>query len=121
MKKIALILFISIMLVNIFYTDASAALDTRFITLAKTPVNKLFRGVINIFTFFLEIPASMCDSSHRKNMLLKTANGIVTSFVRLGTAIFDTITCVIPPYDKPILKPEFAVDSLKEKSQSVIY
>lgn len=120
MKKIVLLFFATVMLINVFTVNASAALDTRSITLARTPVNKLIRGIINCFTFFLEIPASICNVSRKKGLLLGStlgfADGVVTSIVRLGTGTFDTATFLIPPYDKPLLKPEYAIESLKEKS-----
>jgi putative exosortase-associated protein (TIGR04073 family) len=115
MKKVALILCFLFIAANVRAED----MDTRLTTLEKTPVNKLIRGVVNCLTFIVELPASVCDVSKRKGVLagstLGVADGIFTSFLRLGTGVFDTVTCLIPPYDKPILKPEYAIDSAVDK------
>ncbi len=109
MKRLILVLCAALMLANILAVD-SFAMDTRLMTLGKTPVNKLIRGLVNCFTFLVELPASICDVSTRKGALsgctLGVADGIFTSFMRLGTGLFDTVTFLIPPYDKPLLKLE---------------
>jgi putative exosortase-associated protein (TIGR04073 family) len=118
MKKLVPVLCAVFMLTNILAAD-SFAMDTRLMTLAKTPVNKLIRGLVNSLTFLVEIPASICDVTKRKGGLagatLGVADGFFTSFMRLGTGLFDVVTCPIPPYDKPLLKPEYAIDSAVDK------
>ncbi len=121
MKKLAMGLCAIFMLTNILAVD-SFAMDTRLMTLAKTPVNKLMRGLVNSLTCLLELPASICDVTKRKGGLagatLGVADGFFTSFMRLGTGLFDTVTFLIPPYDKPLLKPEYAIDSAVDKMSS---
>ena len=121
MKKSILILCAVLMLGNILAVN-SFAMDTRLMTVAKTPVNKLMRGLVNCLTFLVELPASICDVTKRKGPLLGStlglADGIATSFARLGTGLFDVITFPIPPYDKPLLKPEYAIDSAVDKMGS---
>jgi putative exosortase-associated protein (TIGR04073 family) len=121
MKKLATVLCAVFMLTNILAAD-SFAMDTRLMTLAKTPVNKLIRGLVNSLTFLVEIPASIFDVTKRKGGLagatLGVADGFFTSFMRLGTGLFDLVTFPIPPYDKPLLKPEYAIDSAVDKMSS---
>jgi putative exosortase-associated protein (TIGR04073 family) len=123
MKRMILILCIIFMLANILAVD-SFAMDTRLMTLAKTPVNKLMRGLVNCLTCLVELPAAICDITKRKGPLLGSTLGVVdgifTSFMRLGTGAFDAVTFVIPPYDKPLLKPEYAIDSAVDKMGPVV-
>jgi len=97
-------------------------MDTRLMTMEKTPINKFFRGFVNTLTFLVELPASICDVTKRKGAVsgctLGVADGIATSFVRLGTGLFDLVTFLIPPYNKPLLKPEYAIDSASDKMSS---
>lgn len=123
MKKLVLVFCAVLLLANIAFADdqadVSAPMDTRLMTLENTPVNKLFRGLANCLTFIVELPASICDITKRKGPMkgatLGVVDGIFTSFMRLGTGAFDTVTFLIPPYNKPILKPEYALDSASDK------
>jgi putative exosortase-associated protein (TIGR04073 family) len=118
MRAAILILCAVMILVNILAGDVFA-MDSRATTVAKTPLNKLLRGLVNCLTFLVEIPASICDVSRTKGTwagcTLGVADGLFTSLLRLGTGVFDTATFLIPPYDKPLLKPEYAVESAIDK------
>lgn len=88
-------------------------------TYGKTPFNKLTRGVFNVSTFFLEVPAATMRVSKEENNAfvggtVGFAQGLFTGILRLGTGVFDTVTCVIPPYNKPLMEPEFAVQSIDQ-------
>lgn len=119
MKKIIALLFAITILINVFNVPSHAALNTYGMTLARTPVNKLIRGAINCLTCLLELPASIWDVSRNKGVVsgctLGLADGVFTSFVRLATGALDAATFIIPPYDKPLLKPEYALQSFKDK------
>jgi putative exosortase-associated protein (TIGR04073 family) len=87
----------------------------------NTPVNKLGRGVSNILTFYLEIPASMlqtckCHGDSFASLLTGTLKGVVTALYRGLTGVCDTITFFAPPYDKPIMQPEYAEQSLSQEA-----
>jgi putative exosortase-associated protein (TIGR04073 family) len=118
MKFVILILCAVLISVS-FPTTGHCEMDTRLTTLGNTPVNKLIRGLVNCLTFPLELPASICDVTKRKGLLsgctLGVADGFFTSLLRLGTGVIDTVTFPIPPYDKPLLKPEYAIDSAADK------
>ena len=119
MKRLILILLAVAMLANIYTSSWAIPWDTRTMTLTETPVNKLLRGGANSLTFIAELPASIWDTIKNKGILrgctLGLAEGIFTSFARLGTGLFDLVTFLIPPYDKPLLAPEYAIESFKDK------
>jgi putative exosortase-associated protein (TIGR04073 family) len=79
----------------------------------NTALNKLGRGLINTGTCWAEIPASIFKVSKEKDPLvgttLGTAEGIVNGVWRGLTGIFDAVTFAIPPYNKPLMKPEYAL------------
>lgn len=88
-------------------------------TYGKTPFNKLTRGVFNMSTFYFEIPAGVMRVSKEKNNAfiggtVGVAQGFFSCILRAVTGVFDTATFIIPPYNKPIMDPEYAVQSLEE-------
>ncbi len=101
----------------------SADIDARNIQYDKTPLNKLGRGVINTLTCLLEVPGEAIKVGQEKDPLTGATLGIVEGFCTAGlrglTGIFDTITFLIPPYDKPKMLPEYALQSFLEKSKEI--
>ncbi|MFA5262136.1 MAG: exosortase system-associated protein, TIGR04073 family [Candidatus Omnitrophota bacterium] len=88
-------------------------------TYGKTPFNKLTRGVLNMSTFFFEVPAGVIRVGKEKDnyfigATIGTAQGFFACILRAVTGVFDTVTFVIPPYNKPVMEPEYAVQSLEE-------
>ncbi|MCU0665888.1 MAG: exosortase system-associated protein, TIGR04073 family [Candidatus Omnitrophica bacterium] len=85
----------------------------------KTPFNKMYRGLINISTSWVEIPAECFKVGSEKNPVLGVTlgamQGCVLAVCRIVTGAFDAVTFVIPPYDKPIMKPEFALQRADQK------
>ncbi|MDD5594744.1 MAG: exosortase system-associated protein, TIGR04073 family [Candidatus Omnitrophica bacterium] len=101
----------------------SANIDSRNIQYDKTPLNKLGRGVVNTLTCLLEVPGEAIKVGQEKDPLTGATLGIVEGFCTAGlrglTGIFDTITFFIPPYDKPKMLPEYALQSFLEKSKEI--
>ncbi|MBI4982068.1 MAG: exosortase system-associated protein, TIGR04073 family [Candidatus Omnitrophica bacterium] len=97
----------------------TTSIDTDDVSIQKTPLNKLVRGSVNSATFLLEIPASIWDVTAKTNFLkgytVGFFDGLLTSVMRLGTGVFDIVTFIIPPYNKPLLEPEYAFDSAIKK------
>ncbi|MCX5681463.1 MAG: exosortase system-associated protein, TIGR04073 family [Candidatus Omnitrophica bacterium] len=88
-------------------------------TYGKTPFNKLTRGVFNMSTFYFEIPAgAMRVAKEKDNYFIGgtvgTAQGFFACILRAVTGVFDTVTFIIPPYNRPVMNPEYAVQSLEE-------
>jgi putative exosortase-associated protein (TIGR04073 family) len=91
-------------------------------TIEDSPVNKLGRGVINTATCWTEIPTGFVKYSEKKDPFYGATFGVVEGtligVVRALTGIFDTVTFFVPPYNKPVMKPEYAYtladDKIKE-------
>ncbi len=75
------------------------------------PGVKLTRGLVNITTGWLEIPAQMTE---RKNMDDTSALWMVHGFIQGVTmgmgrtlyGVWDTLTFPVAPYDAPIMSPD---------------
>ena len=100
------------------------SIDAERIAYERTPVNKLGRGAINVVTFWLEVPAEVYRVAHKKNAFIGSSlgflQGICTGSLRLGTGILDMVTCFLPPYDQPLMEPEYAFDDVKKTSQEYL-
>ena len=87
----------------------------------KTALNKLGRGAINTLTCLGEVPASIYEVSAEKGEFLGCTlglgRGILNTVVRGVTGIFDIVTFIIPPYNKPLMKPEYAFQSFDQSFQ----
>jgi len=145
MKKIILVIcaMVSVMAVSsyIFAAQPDVVNDDQYIEMGgyteipiidadKIPygnasLNKLSRGLLNGATFWTEIPAEVCKVSKEKDALqggtIGFVQGTVTSVVRLGTAIFDTVTFFIPPYDKPVMRPEYAFQRADQEIKDYLW
>lgn len=93
-------------------TSSKPLLDSNEINFEKLPLNKLTRGITNTTFFWLEAPAQMCQTAKEaENELvggsLGLMKGIFTSFLRALTGIIDVATFIIPPYDRPLMDPEY--------------
>jgi putative exosortase-associated protein (TIGR04073 family) len=89
------------------------------------PINKLDRGLMNGATFWAEIPAEVARVSKERDplagMTIGFVHGTVTSVIRAGSAVFDTLTFFVPPYDKPVMKPEYAYVRADEKIKDYLW
>lgn len=101
-------------------TDANScpAVDTQDMRYSKSPINKLGRGVINTATCWLEVPAEIGRVGAVKGPFvgytLGLVEGLFTTMLRGATGMLDAVTFIIPPYDKPLMQPEYAADSFGE-------
>jgi putative exosortase-associated protein (TIGR04073 family) len=99
--------------------EVASGIDTHEITIRKTPLNKLARGLLNSVTFLAEVPGSVAQVYKKRGPFqgctIGICDGFATSFVRLATGLFDAVTFVLPPYDKPLLEPEYAFESAIQK------
>jgi len=132
MKKLVLIVcsfvFILPLVVNtLVYAGGEAEdnystgmLDASKISYTNSPMNKLGRGLINTVTCWTEVPSQVTKVSQESNPALGCtiglAEGVTATLVRCLTGLFDVITFALPPYNKPILKPEYA---LKEADSNI--
>jgi putative exosortase-associated protein (TIGR04073 family) len=91
------------------------AFNLEEINYENSAVNKLGRGLINTATFWVEIPGRVAQVSAEENPLLGVtlggAEGTFNALVRGVSGVFDTVTCAFPPYDQPVVLPEYALKS----------
>jgi putative exosortase-associated protein (TIGR04073 family) len=52
---------------------------------------------------------------------LGAVEGTITGLVRGVTGIFDTLTCIFPPYDEPVMQPEYAMEGADAKMQEYFW
>ncbi|MBN2831635.1 MAG: exosortase system-associated protein, TIGR04073 family [Candidatus Omnitrophica bacterium] len=100
-----------------------SVIDADKIPYATSPLNKLNRGLINGASFWTELPAEVAKVSKEQNPAMGATVGVVqgtiTGVVRGATALFDTFTFFIPPYDKPVMKPEYALNRCDDKMKEL--
>lgn len=74
---------------------------------------KLYRGVANIVTGWVELPKNIYDTSVEDNPLsgitIGLAKGVGMTIVRTGAGVYETVTFPfpIPEGYNPVLEPEF--------------
>ncbi|MDD5431880.1 MAG: exosortase system-associated protein, TIGR04073 family [Candidatus Omnitrophica bacterium] len=99
--------------------------NTDEVNFDKTPANKLGRGVINTATCWAEVPAEVMKMSKEKDPVvgctLGLAVGIFNGLVRGVTGLYDAVTFVAPPYDKPIMKPEYSLKNADDKMREYLW
>jgi putative exosortase-associated protein (TIGR04073 family) len=95
--------------------DTAFSLDTENFDYQNTPVNKLGRGIVNTASCWAEIPGEIARVSKQSDPVigftLGLAQGTINTIIRGAVGIFDTLTCLVPPYNKPEMKPEYALQS----------
>jgi putative exosortase-associated protein (TIGR04073 family) len=143
MKKNAIVVLILLFVLSLFCGTSAQAdyegdeyidfgevkrlevIDLNKIPYGQKPINKLDRGLINLTTFWMELPGEMAKVSNEQNPLLGvtvgTVQGLFASVVRAGSGLFDTVTFFVPPYDKPIVKPEYAYNRADEEMRELFW
>jgi len=76
-----------------------------------SPATKLANGLGNALTGWMEIPRQMAEVTNEQNAFAGSTIGLVKGLVfgtgRTAAGVIDTGTFVIPPYDKPIVEPNY--------------
>ncbi|UCC94657.1 MAG: exosortase system-associated protein, TIGR04073 family [Candidatus Omnitrophota bacterium] len=76
--------------------------------------SKLGRGLANGLVGWLELPRQVYISSKEYDALtgiaFGTVKGAFCALLRTGAGFFEILTFPFPPYDKPILEPEFVFE-----------
>ena len=79
---------------------------------AQDPGKKLYRGIVNIVTGWIELPKNIYDTSVEDNPLsgltIGLAKGVGMTIVRTGAGVYETVTFPfpIPEGYAPVLEPE---------------
>lgn len=92
---------------------------------ANSPAEKAGTGAINTATAWTDIPKQIRETTDQTNMLLGLTvgltKGLATGLARTVAGVYQIATGPIPPYDKPLVKPEYkSVDSKKELQIKVL-
>ncbi|MDD5505305.1 MAG: exosortase system-associated protein, TIGR04073 family [Candidatus Omnitrophica bacterium] len=107
------------------FTSPPMDIDRDEIPYSESSLNKLERGVINMATFWLELPAEVAKVSDEQDpaagATVGVVNGVITSAIRGVTAIYDTVTFPVPSYTKPVMKPEYAWTAADEKMKAWLW
>lgn len=107
------------------FTSPPMEIDRDDISFTETPVNKLERGVINLVTFWMEIPAEVAKVSKEQDpaagFTVGVVNGTIISAVRGVSGVYDTATFPVASYSKPAVKPEYAWQAADEKIKAWLW
>jgi putative exosortase-associated protein (TIGR04073 family) len=80
---------------------------------ANSPANKMGAGALNAATSWTEIPKQIGEVSQEYNPLLGVTiglgEGIMLGLARGASGVADMATFTLPPYDKPLINPEYKV------------
>jgi len=91
---------------------------------ANSPISKAGDGVLNAVSAWVDIPYYISEESANSNLLngltFGLGKGLVSGIAREAAGVVDATTCTFPPYNKPLMEPEYQVkhpdrDGLKIK------
>ena len=107
------------------FTSPPVDIDRDEISFTRTPINKLERGIINMATFWMELPAEVAKVAMEDDPAAAATygvvNGTIISAVRGATALYDTATFPVASYSKPAMKPEYAWQAADEKIRAWLW
>jgi len=76
-----------------------------------TAGTKLGNGLGNALTGWMEIPRKISEVSNERDafagITIGTLTGAVYGVGRTAAGVLDTATFVVPPYDSPIMEPNY--------------
>jgi len=105
------IFVLALVLIMVFSVVAYAAGDA---SKEHNAATKLARGFTNAVGCWLEIPKQMYLTSKEDNLYIGLTYGFIKGLgiggYRLADGVFETVTCVIPPYDKILVEPEYVFE-----------
>ncbi|MDD2751944.1 MAG: exosortase system-associated protein, TIGR04073 family [Candidatus Omnitrophica bacterium] len=82
-------------------------------TYTDSPIDKMSDGVLNTTTAWTDIPRQVSKVSQEENlfagMVVGFGEGLFNGMARGASGVIDMATCGVPPYDQPLMKPEYKV------------
>jgi putative exosortase-associated protein (TIGR04073 family) len=88
-------------------------------------VNKLERGLINTASCWAEVPGRVCEVAKSNGpvsgLTFGLVKGLVLGLLRGVTGLLDTVSFFAPPYDKPLMQPEYALQYADEQMQALFW
>ena len=80
----------------------------------NTALTKLGRGLANAVSGVVEVPKQIYLVSKEREPITGitygTAKGVCYGLLRTGAGVYDSVTFAIPPYDKPVMEPEYVFE-----------
>lgn len=90
-----------------------------------TPIDKLSLGAINTATSWADIPKQISEVSQQENIFLGLTmgfgQGLVLGLARGMSGVVDMATCGLPPYDEPLMKPEYKVEQPEKEFKVALF
>ncbi|HNX81134.1 MAG TPA: exosortase system-associated protein, TIGR04073 family [Candidatus Omnitrophota bacterium] len=84
----------------------------------NTPADKMGGGIINLTTFWLDVPRTISQDSQEHSlfygMTIGFFRGLAESVMRGSSGAIDAVTFGLPPYDKPTMHPVYTVRNPQE-------
>lgn len=82
------------------------------------PTNKMGLGVINATTSWTDIPIEIAETSAKDNLLsgitFGFVKGLASGFTRGAAGVVDVATFGLPPYQRPLMEPEYEIKRPEE-------
>jgi len=86
-----------------------------------TPVTKLVRGFSNQVTSWIEVPKQVYKVSTEREpitgLLFGSIKGVCYGIIRATEGVYDVVSFLVPPYDKPLMTPEFVSEGWDDISE----
>lgn len=80
----------------------------------QNAATKLSRGLVNGLTGIVEVPKQIYLVSKEREPITGItyglAKGICYGVLRTATGVYDIVSFPIPPYNKPVMDPEFVFE-----------
>lgn len=87
--------------------------------------DKMVLGVINTITSWTEIPKGVLAVSGEQNLVagftLGFGKGVVSGLARGASGVFDMTTFGIPPYNKPVMLPEYKLKNPEQGLEIALF
>lgn len=81
---------------------------------ADSPVSKAGDGALNAVSAWVDVPEAITDESVESNIFfgftVGLGKGVISGITREAAGLVDVTTCAFPPYDKPLMEPEYTAD-----------
>jgi putative exosortase-associated protein (TIGR04073 family) len=105
--------------------SAEYSIQTSDINYKNSPVEKFGRGVINAATCWAEVPRQAIEVSQEEDPFvggtLGVFEGVLTGVVRCVTGVFEAVTCIVPPYDQPLMQPTYALEGAEKEMKEYLW
>jgi len=100
--------------IGLLYNDKPAADMFNSEENLGAPINKAGAGFINAATCWADIPKQISDTTQESNIFMGLTvgfgKGLVVGAARGVSGVYDITTSGLPPYDEPVMQPEYKVE-----------